>query len=118
MEAVWVWQVTPSEPRWLFGWRKPAPRVQAVAAIAPPAKTLTEAASTEVLAPKLVVGAEQDHDLPVQQFRFLASRLSEPTEVEVIRDADHFFTDHAPDLSKMVVEFFARRLGRQAAGSP
>ena len=91
------------------------PHVQAVAAIAPPARTLTEAASAEILANKLVVGAGQDHDLPVQQFRFLAARLSEPTEVEVIRDADHFFTDHTPELSEMVMQFFARRLGKQAA---
>ncbi len=92
-------------------------QVQAVAAVAPPARTLAEAASAEILAPKLVVGAEDDHDLPVQQFRFLASRLTEPAEVEVIRDADHFFTTHTLDLSKMVVEFFARRLGQRSAGS-
>ena len=92
-------------------------QVQAVTAIAPPARALTEAASAEILAQKLVVGAEEDHDLPVQQFRFLASRLTEPTEIEVIRDADHYFTDHAPELSEMVAEFFARRLGRRTVGS-
>ena len=91
--------------------------VQAVAAIAPPARALTEAASAEILANKLLVGAGEDHDLPVQQFRFLASRLSEPAEVEVIRDADHFFTDHTLQLSEMVAGFFARRLARKAAGS-
>ena len=86
------------------------PSVLVVAAIACPLRALTEAASAEVLAPKLVVGAEEDHDLPVDQFRFLSRRLSEPNEVEIIYGADHFFTDHMADLSDIVVEFFKRRL--------
>ncbi len=85
-------------------------QVHAVAAIAPPARTLTETASAEILAHKLVVGAGQDHDLPAQQFRFLAGRLSEPIEIEEIRDADHFFTNHGEQLSQIVVGFFERNL--------
>ena len=84
--------------------------VHTVAAIAPPARTLTETASAEILAHKLVVGAGQDHDLPAQQFRFLAGRLSEPIEIEEIRDADHFFTNHGEQLSQIVVGFFERNL--------
>ena len=91
-------------------------QVHAVAAIAPPARTLTETASAEILAHKLVVGAGQDHDLPAQQFRFLAGRLSEPIEIEEIRDADHFFTNHGEQLSQIVVGFFERNLRGQVPG--
>ena len=89
--------------------------VQAIAAFAPPASALAQAASAEILAPKLVIGAEQDHDLPAGQFRFLARRLSEPAEVHVIRDADHFFSKHGAELSEMVTEFFERTLAQRVA---
>lgn len=86
--------------------------IQAVAAVAPPARALTAAASAEILAHKLLIGAGEDHELPAQQFRFLAGRLSDPVEAHVLWDADHFFTRHGKQLSQIVVDFFERTLTR------
>ncbi len=83
---------------------------QAIVAVACPMRKLADTASAEVLTPKLIVGAELDHDLPWDQFSFLARRLSQPREVEVVYGADHFFSEHSDELTGLVAERFKRRL--------
>jgi alpha/beta superfamily hydrolase len=90
--------------------------VQAVATIACPVGVFGTLGAAELLQPKLFVLGDHDHDFPVDQFRFLARRYSEPKQVSVISTADHFFRGHESTLGEMASGFFARWLAADATG--
>lgn len=85
--------------------------VQAVVSIACPAGPFRELGVGQMLQPKLIICGDLDHDFPVEQFKFLARRFSEPKEVQLIDGADHFFGGREVELAEMATAFFARRLG-------
>ena len=80
--------------------------VQAIAAIACPVGVFRAVGALELLQPKLFVLGDHDHDFPVDQFRFLARRYSEPKQVSLISGADHFFLGHESTLGEMAADFF------------
>ena len=84
--------------------------VQAIAALACPVGVFGAIGTRELLQPKLFVLGDRDHDFPVDQFRFLARRYSEPKQVSLISGADHFFKGHELALGDMTADFFARWL--------
>ncbi len=91
--------------------------VQAVVSIACPAGIFRALGSVELLQPKLLVLGDRDHNFPVDQFRFLTKRFSQPREVSVIAGADHFFRGVEQELGQMTTRFFTRWLiGDQTAG--
>ena len=86
--------------------------VQALAALACPAPQMRAFSGLEILPPKLFVLGDNDHEFPVDQFRFLCRRFSEPREYEVLAGADHFFRGFEDEVGKLCADFFARRLRR------
>ncbi|MCL0028912.1 alpha/beta hydrolase [Dehalococcoidia bacterium] len=84
--------------------------ILAMATIACPASVFKEFGARELLVPKLFVLGDQDHDFPVDQFRFLAQRYSEPKQVSVLSGADHFFRGHETVLGEIASAFFTRWL--------
>ncbi|MDP6420117.1 MAG: dienelactone hydrolase family protein [SAR202 cluster bacterium] len=89
--------------------------VQAVVSIACPAPIFRVLGSVELLQPKLFVMGDSDHNFPVEQFRFLTKRYSQPREVSVVVGADHFFRGVEPAVGEMTTRFFTRWLtGDQA----
>ena len=92
--------------------------VQAVASVACPTAPFTTFGAVEMVAPKLLVCGDQDHDFPVGQFVFLAKRYTDPKQVEVLYGADHFFRGHEGDVAALTTEFFARWLAPGTSGRP
>ena len=90
--------------------------VQAVASVACPTAPFTTLGAVEMVAPKLLICGDQDHDLPVGQFAFLAKRYTDPKQVEVLYGADHFFRGHEGDVAALTAEFFARWLVGDPSG--
>ena len=86
--------------------------VQAVASIACPAPQLRALSGLEILQPKLLLQGDNDHDFPIDQFRFLARRFSDPCESAVIGGGDHFFRGLETTVGSAVCEFFERWLRR------
>ena len=84
---------------------------QAMVTIACPSRVFNEMSAQELLLPKLLILGEHDHDFPVQQFRFMARRFSDPKEIEVVRGADHFFGGHVGEVVQLTTDFFGRWLG-------
>ncbi len=89
--------------------------VQAIATVACPVEVFKELGARELLIPKLFILGDQDHDFPVEQFRFLARRYSEPKQVSVLSGADHFFRGQETVLGEMTAAFFTSWLA--AGGS-
>ena len=58
----------------------------------------------------LILG-DHDHDFPVEEFKFLTKRFSQPKESSVITDADHYFRGHEDDVGRMAAKFFTKILG-------
>ena len=71
-----------------------------------------------MVAPKLLICGDKDHDFPVGQFVFLAKRYTDPKQVEVLDGADHFFRGREGDVAALTTEFFARRLVGDTSGGP
>ena len=86
--------------------------VQAVASIACPAAQFRALSGLEMLQPKLLLQGDNDHDFPIDQFRFLARRYSDPCESAVIGGGDHFFRGLETTVGSMVGGFFERWLRR------
>ena len=86
--------------------------VQAVASIACPAAQLRALSGFELLQPKLLLQGDNDHDFPIDQFRFLARRFSDPCERMVIDGGDHFFRGLEATVGSTVGGFFERWLRR------
>ncbi len=86
--------------------------VQAVASIACPAAQLRALSGLEILQPKLLLQGDTDHDFPIDQFRFLAKRFSNPCESAVIGGGDHFFRGLETTVGSEVGGFFERWLRR------
>ena len=86
--------------------------VQAIASIACPAAQLRALSGLEILQPKLLLQGDNDHDFPIDQFRFLARRFSDPCESAVIGGGDHFFRGLETTVGSAVCEFFERWLRR------
>jgi hypothetical protein len=59
---------------------------------------------------------DKDHNFPVEQFRFLTKRYSEPREVSVVTGADHHFRGIESIVGEMTADFFIRRLTGDQAG--
>lgn len=82
--------------------------VRSVASLACPSRIFNAMGSSRDMAqPKLLIAGEHDHDFPVQQFKFLSQRYSDPKQVEVIYGADHFFGDQVQEVTELVTEFFS-----------
>ena len=90
--------------------------VKAVASVSCPATIFRVLGSTEMLQPKLFVMGDKDHNFPVEQFRFLTKRYSEPREVSVVTGADHHFRGIESIVGEMTADFFIRRLTGDQAG--
>ncbi len=90
--------------------------VQVVASVACPTTPFTALGAEEMVAPKLLVCGDQDHDFPVGQFEFLAKRYAEPKQVAVLFGADHFFRGREGDVAALTTEFFSRWLAGDASG--
>ena len=75
-----------------------------------PISAFRELGVQELLQPKLLLLGDLDHDFPVDQFTFLARRFTEPRQVEVVHDADHFFAGREAEVAQMTTEFFVRCL--------
>ena len=92
--------------------------VQAVASIACPVGPFTEMGVRQLLQPKLLICGELDHDFPVDQFKFLAQRFTDPKDVEVLYGADHFFVGRHDEIGEMVAGFFLRCLADTVGPEP
>ena len=79
---------------------------QAIASVACPSRVLNEMGAHEMLQPKLLISGEFDHDFPAEQFSFLAKRFSDPSQVELIQGADHFFSDSLDVVGELTGKFF------------
>ena len=86
---------------------------QAIVSVACPSRVFNEMSARELLPPKLLILGEYDHDFPVQQFRFMARRYTEPKAVEVIGGADHFFGGHVAEVAALATDFFSEWLGEE-----
>ena len=84
---------------------------QAIVSIACPSRVFNEISARELLLPKLLILGEHDHDFPMQQFRFMARRYTEPKSIEIIRGADHFFGGHVSEVTALATDFFSEWLG-------
>ncbi len=84
---------------------------QALASIACPSRVFNEMSARELLAPKLLILGEHDHDFPAQQFKFMARRYTDPKDVEIIRGADHFFGGQVAEVARLATDFFSKWLG-------
>ena len=84
---------------------------QAIVSIACPSRVFNEISARELLLPKLLILGEHDHDFPMQQFRFMARRYTEPKSIEIIRGADHFFGGHVSEVTTLATDFFSEWLG-------
>ena len=89
-----------------------SPAIQAVAAIACPAPQLRAFSGLELLQPKLFILGDHDHNFPIDQFRFLTKRYSDPREAEVIPGADHFFRGVEHEIGTIASRFFSTWLKR------
>ena len=79
---------------------------QAIASVACPSRVFNEMGVHEILQPKLLVCGERDHDFPVAQFVFQAKRFTDPKQIELIQNADHFFGDSLDYLGEVTGKFF------------
>ena len=86
--------------------------IQAVASISCPAPQLRALSGLEILQPKLLLNGTLDYDFPIDQFRFLARRFSDPCEIAVIRGGDHFYIGMEAAIGRVVYRFFDRWLRR------
>ncbi|MCH8309406.1 MAG: dienelactone hydrolase family protein [Chloroflexi bacterium] len=86
-------------------------QVKAVFSVACPIGPFRALSSLELLQPKMLVLGDHDHDFPVGEFRFLTKRFSQPKDVEVISNADHFFRGIEAEVGKMASIFFNDSLG-------
>ena len=82
----------------------------AIASISCPSRAFGKMAVEEILLPKLLICGEYDHDFPEDRFVFFAKRYTDPKEIAIIEDADHFFAGQLEALGETVADFFARRL--------
>ena len=89
--------------------------VQAVFSVACPIGPFRALSSLELLQPKMLILGDHDHDFPVDEFRFLTKRFSQPKEVAVISNADHFFRGTETEVGKMASTFFSDSLGGNTA---
>mgnify|MGYP000005752069 FL=1 len=87
----------------------------AVFSVACPIGALRALSSREILQPKMLILGDHDHDFPVEEFKFLTKRFSQPKESSVITDADHYFRGHEDDVGSMAAKFFTEILGGTAA---
>jgi hypothetical protein len=82
----------------------------AVASISCPMQPFNRLSSVEMLQPKLLVLGDSDHNFPVEQFRFIATRFRGTKRAEIISEADHFFRGRESAVCSLVVDFFKERL--------
>lgn len=84
--------------------------VQSVLSIACPVGPFRALSSLEMLQPKTLVLGDHDHNFPVDEFRFLTKRFSQPKEVVVLTGADHFFQGLEAEIGGIASRFFTRTL--------
>lgn len=89
--------------------------VQAVFSVACPIGPFRALSSLELLQPKMLILGDHDHDFPVEEFKFLTKRFSQPKEIAVISNADHFFRGNETAVGEMASTFFAESLGGNTA---
>ena len=80
--------------------------VQAIFSVACPVGAFRALSSKELLQPKMFVLGDHDHDFPVDEFRFLTKRYSQPKDVSVIHNADHFFRGFESTVGELAATFF------------
>ena len=83
---------------------------QAVFSVACPIGPFRALSSLEILQPKTLILGDHDHDFPVGEFRFLTKRFSNPKEIAVLSDADHFFRGFESEIGQMASTFFTNCL--------
>jgi alpha/beta superfamily hydrolase len=84
------------------------PTLTALALVAcPPGSLETQEARRDLAVPKLLVVGSEDRMVSPDRLQAVASALRDPTEVHIIRGADHFFGGFDEELGEPVARFFA-----------
>ena len=83
------------------------PRVRRIIGVGVPTDLLAVAALTDCAKPKLIVQGAADQYGPLASLQPWFSALSEPKALRIVPAADHFFTDHQPELATAIREWFA-----------
>lgn len=68
--------------------------------------------------PKLFIQGEHDEFGPLDALRTGLERVAEPLRLEVVEDADHFFTDRLEALQQAITDYFSDTGGREGVRDP
>lgn len=91
-----------------------ASQVQALCLVSPPMRDPGTALAA-FARPKLLVVGDRDDGIPVEAVAAFASGIPDPTDIQVVPGADHFWYGYEEELDRRVGEFFARSLSRSPA---
>lgn len=85
-------------------------RVKAVALISPPLEPSRMYLLKNCAKPKLIVCGSDDFIVPPEQVELIKGEAAEPTQVELIPGADHFWWGHEVEMAAKVAAFFKSEL--------
>jgi uncharacterized protein len=85
-------------------------RVKALAAISPPLALFDFSLLKECRKPKLMISGSDDQHVYEEDLRAVCRELPEPTECDIIEDADHSWWGYETELADKVAGFFKATL--------